>query len=808
MKISLNWLREFVDIPEKYSAQELAKLLTLRTCEVEGFEDERMKFANMVIGKVIKLQPHPNADKLRLADTDIGGQIVQMVCGGKNLAEGMIVAIALPGAIVKWHGSGQIMELRETKIRGEKSFGMICAGEEIGLPDSPPECITDLGELLKSRGLKIQKPGTPLSKTLGLNDVIFEIDNKSLTHRPDLWGHYGIAREFAAFLGTKLKPFAPNISFPTTGKSVKADIADKTIANRFLVGMISEIRIEESPQWLQNRLLSIDIQPVNNIVDITNYVMVEAGYPMHAFDRNVVHDDHFVVRYAKPGEKIMTIDHKVRALAEDDAVVADAKHPLGIAGIMGGVDCEISPSTTEIILEVGNWNHIMIRKTSQRHGLRSDAAQRFEKSLDPVLAELTFKRACEMILKICKGSCLAGPLTDIYINKPKTISVLLNTETVNKKIGKKIPEKEMIAHLKALGFGVVKNKKNVLKISVPSFRATKDINIEDDLVEEISRMHGYEKIAPVLPTLPIKLPHENKERQFEHKIRQIFSYGLGFYETYNYSFYGEDEVKNFFLPPELHLKLQNPLTSDQTHLRISLIPNLLKTTSANIKHKEELKLYEFGNTYIKTDAYFPIEEKFIAAVIVKTGKEIFYEALGACQEFFDKLKVKTRTIKPANVPPYCHPSKCAVQVCNGQEIAIVFEIHPQILNNLNIDKPCAAFEINFTKLAKLAGKDFSYKPLPKYPGIEIDVSVLVPAATEMRTVHELIAKTDQKLISNIALTDLFQDKSLGEGKKSFTFRILLQSPDRTLTNEEMKIAQEAIFKTLQNNKFTIRGLVL
>lgn len=828
MKISLNWLKDFVDIPSKYSPKELAELLTLRTCEVEGFEDEKMKFAGMVVGKVAALRPHPNADKLKLADTDIGGKTVQIVCGGMNLAQGMTVAVALPGAKVKWHGQGELVELKETKIRGEHSFGMICAGEEIGLPPAPPEGITDLSVLWQQMGLKSSKQGTPLAKALGLEDLVFEIDNKSLTHRPDLWGHYGLAREFSAFLPAKLKPFAPKVVFPKIGQRMKVEIAKSEIAARFLSGTITGICIEESPQWLKNRLIAVGLRPVNNIVDVTNYVMLETGYPMHAFDRRTVGTDHFVIRYAKPGEMIMAIDHKTYALTPEDALVTNGERALAIAGIMGGAGSEIKPSTTEIILEVGNWNPIMIRKTAQRHGLRTDAAQRFEKSLDPVMAEQTFERACELILEICKDAKLAGPMTDVYLKKPKPISVTVETETVNRKIGARITEKEMAIHLKALGFTVGTAKKGFLKIGVPTWRATKDINIEDDIVEEIARMHGYEKIAPVLPTLPIKLPIENRERALKHKARQIFSLALGFSETMHYSFYGIPEIRKALLPENLHVLLENPLTEDQTHMRISLLPNLLKTVAVNLNSREKVKLYEIGRTYIKGAEYFPQEEKFICGVVARNvmvrkphhDTEIFHEALGTLQSFLDTFGVKTREETAETVPPYSHPSKCAammVQPFGGltaggahhdtaPEIAVVYEVHPAVLKNFGITAQVAAFEINFTRLAALNRNETLYKPLPRFPGIEIDISVLVPKRTPVRGILELIKHSDQKLISNISLIDTFEGKNLGEDKKSFTFRVLLQSPDRTLTDSEMKQVQERIFKNLQHNNFAIRGL--
>lgn len=818
MKISLNWIREFVSIPAKYSAKELAELLTVRTCEVEGFEDEAAKFYAMVVGKVVSMKAHPNADKLRLADTDIGGKVVQIVCGGQNLCEGMTVAVALPGAKVKWHGEGELIELKETKIRGEHSFGMICAGEEIGLPSSPEGGITDLGELFKKWGLPLAKPGTPLAAALGVDDTIFEVDNKSITHRPDLWGHYGMAREFAAMLDEKLKHFK-DFKIPPVkiGKLIKVEITKPEIAARFLSVAFTNIRVEPSPAWLQKRLQAVGTRPVNNIVDITNHVMLELGQPLHAFDRKVVGEGGFVVRFAKDKEEIVTLDHKKRQLTKDDAVVTNGKEALAIAGVMGGLNSEIAPHTTDIVLEVATWNPIMVRKTAQRHALRTDSAARFEKSLDPENTGMAFARACELILQICRSAKIASPVTDIYPKKAKEPVILLNMETVKRKIGVEISEKEMIKHLNALEFGAKKKSKGVLQVTVPTHRATKDVSIEDDLVEEIARMHGYEKITPTLPLLPIKLPIENRERSLKHEARNISSLVLGFSEVNLYSFYGKSEIAKCLLPPAAHILIDNPLTEDQTHMRISLLPNLLKAATSTLNTRDEFKLYEIGRTYIKTENLqnkdvllrqndsclaslrLGLEEKFICGIVV--GE--FDEGLGAAQSFLKLFRAKnTHTEIADKVPPYAHPSKCAKI---GKDIAIVYEVHPQVLQNFGIKKSITAFEINFTKLVAGGRKEVEFTPLPRFPGIAIDVSVLVGARTPLREIMELIRRADNKLIANISLVDIFEDKSLGEGKKSFTVRILLQSPDRTLTDDEMKTVQERIFRNLHNCGFTIRG---
>lgn len=810
MKISLNWIKEFVDIPAKYTARRLAELLTLRTCEVEGFEDEAAKFANMVVGRAEKIRAHPNADKLRLVDTDIGGRTVQIACGGENLYNGMLTAVALPGAMVKWHGENRFTELKTARIRGEESCGMICAEEEIGLPVLTPQkgiAIADLSYFFKSYGKPAAKPGTPLAAALGLDDVIFEIDNKSLTHRPDLWGHYGMAREFAAFLGKKLRPFVTRNTIVKTGDKVNVKIEKPEICARFLSAIITGIKTEESPMWLKNRLQAVGMRPVNNIVDATNYVMLELGHPLHAFDRRAVANDTFAIRFARKGEILETLDHKKRALSQEDALVTNGEKALGLAGVMGGLNSEISPRTTEIIIEAARWNPLLIRKTASRHFLRSDAAQRFEKALDPEITGMAFRRVCELILKLCPSAHLSGPVTDIYPKRAKSQSIPLSIETLNRKIGIQIKKNEIIKHLRALEFSVKKAAKGALKIEVPTHRALHDISMEDDLVEEVARMHGYENIKPQLPELPIKLPIENIERRRKHASREILSHILGMNEANLYSFYGNAEIRKCMLPEGAHIKIDNPITEDQTHLRISLMPNLLKAADVNIRSAKIVKLYEIGRTYMHGENYFPLEEKFIAGLIMRpeSKREIFYDALGTLRAFLKQSGApEFRVEEIASAPPYAHPAKCAAIMCDGKEIAAVYELHPQVLKNFDIKCATAGFEINFTRLAALGRKEYAFRPIPRFPDMEIDVSVLVPKKTQVREITEIIRAANQPHVSGIELHDVFENASFGANKKSFTLRITLQSPDRTLTDEEMKQTQEVIYKVLRDSGFVIR----
>jgi len=810
MKISLNWLREFVNIPKDTDAHKLAMLFTIRTAEVETVQNQAGDFDNIVVGQILEIHPHPNADKLKVTKTSVGKETLQIVCGGTNIREGQYVAVAMLGAKVKWHGEGEPVVMQKAKIRDVESYGMICAGEEIGIeqnnnPDAGASPILDLSALKPAVGMSI-------AELLEKDDTILTVDNKSLTHRPDLWGHYGIAREVAAITGEKLKPIKTTVKFPAKGSAFDVEVKDPELCPRYIGIKIDGITVEPSPQWMQKRLQALGYRPINNIVDITNYVMAELGQPLHAFDVEKL-DGGIIVRRAKEGEKITTLDKIERKLPKDTLVIADHKKAVAIAGVMGGNNSEIGASTVSILLEAANFHPSSVRKTSVKLGLRTEAVQRFEKSLDPHLAETGADRACELILQICPGATIAGPKTDVKNFKDKNIAVTVDLARVFSKIGVEIPVKKVIAMLEKLEFKITPLAGTKIKVEVPSFRATKDVSIEDDLVEEIARMYGYENIEPMLPELPIKLPMENRERTKKHFAREILAYGMGFNEVYNYSFYSKNDIRKALLPEELHILVENFLSEDQTHLRISLIPNLLKNVAHNLKNMDNFKIFEIGRTYEDLQEYFPKEEKKICGVIVKNKKtkgEVFYEAKGALETFLNTFRIPgTEMRKGESLCTFAHPNKYAGYYLkkNGEEIARVFELHPLIAKNYEVDNAkIGVFEINFTKLMEVEPKETRYKSIPKFPGITIDISVLIDKNREIGSLHKAIQSADKQLIKEIKLFDIYEGSNIPRDKKALAFSIHFRADDRTLTDEESKKVQEKIFTELQKLGGEIRGM--
>ncbi|MBI5753911.1 phenylalanine--tRNA ligase subunit beta [Candidatus Peregrinibacteria bacterium] len=805
MLISLNWLKEFVDLPKNLGSQDLATQLTIKTAEVDSVTDEAEAFKNIVVGQILEIKPHPNADKLKVCKASLGKETSQIVCGGTNLREGIYVAVAKPGAKIKWHGEGNPVTLKKTKIRSVESDGMICAGSEIGLSD------LDAGEheILDLSATKTA-PGTPLAELLQKNDTILEFDNKALTHRPDLWGHYGIAREVAVLTNAKLKPIKSIVKIPVKGEKIDIEVKEPKLCPRYCGLIINNIKVGPSPEWLQKKLKATGHGTHNNIVDVANYVMLELGQPMHAFDKECIRGG-IVVRKAEKKETLTCLDDKIRELGEHDLVIADHSRVLAIAGVIGGENSEIKDSTTTIVLESANFNSSSIRKTSTKFLLRTDAVQRFEKALDPNLAEIAIKRAAELILKICPEAEIAGPITDVENFSNTPVKITLDTNKARSKIGAEISDKQIKEILEKLEFKIAAGKKkSVFTVTVPSFRCQKDIKIEDDLIEEIARIYGYDNIPASLPTLPAKLPLENTERFKKHRARELFSYGLGFDEVSNYSFYGKNELTRCLLPEEGHVKLLNFLSEDQTHMRLSMTPNLLKNLQHNVKNSDELKIYEIGHTYKEIGHFMPLEEKKIVGAILAKGKtdEPFYEAKGALEAFFTKFEIPLpQATKGLTKTPYAHPNKALSYLDqHSQTLGKVFALHPVAAKNHDLENySIALFAINFTELMKLQPKEKKYKKIARFPSIQFDVSVLIDAKLEIKKLQNAIKQTENNLVSDVALFDIYTGDGIPSGKKAVAFKITLQSEDRTLTDAEMTAIQNKVFKNLEALGGTIRG---
>ena len=811
MYVSYNWLKKYIDLPDSISALEVAEKLKASTVEVEGVVNQGESLENIVVGKVVSAEKHPNADKLKLCKVDAGlSELVQVVCGGSNVQEGMLVALAKLGAKVRWHGEGELIEMTEAEIRGVKSYGMICASTEIGLAEMFP--LKEEKEILDLTDLKL-KVGEPIKNALKLNDAILEIDNKSLSNRPDLWGHYGLAREVSVLLKRELK----NYEVKELDKKSKADkkitvkIEDKKLCPRYMALAVSGIKVEPSPAWLQEKIKAVGLRPINNIVDITNYVMYDLGEPMHAFDAARLGDKlNIVVRRAKEGEKFVTLDEKENNLTIDNLVIATEEKAIALAGVMGGLESGVNENTETVVFEAANFEPGNIRKTSTRLGIRTDASARFEKSLDPNLCELALKKAVEMTLEICAGSFVSSKVVDEKSFHLATGPLEVTWDFIVQRIGKDIEQKEVINILSRLGFSL-KEKKNGLSVKIPSWRATKDISIPEDIVEEVLRIYGYENIASTMPSFSIQPPEKNQLRGLERKIKELLSLEKKYTEVYNYSFVSPELLKKLELPLEDFVELDNPIAKDRPYVRHNLFPGLLENVEFNLHRYDSVKIFEIGKVFNLLEAgprmdgngddLLPAQPTYLGLAYAEKGVEVpFRDLADAVVSVLQKLGCKVE-LKPSdnfNLGKFIHLGRQAQILVSGVAVGGLTEIAPNYQNKLGIDSRVAVSEIDLEKLLLLVTGKFTYEKLPEFPVITRDIAFVV----DKNIVHaEIVAKlkSADSLIKNVELFDVFSGKNIAENKKSMAYHIVYRSDEKTLESREVDLIQEKIIKLLTDS---------
>lgn len=808
MLISYNWLKKYVNL-STIEAKELAERLKASTVEVEGLQDQGELLQNIVVGKVVSAEKHPNADKLKLCKVDVGNEELQIVCGGSNVREGMLVAVAKVGAKVQWHGEDKLTVLKPTKIRGEDSFGMICASTEIGLGELFP--LNDEKEILDLTD-KNFKVGLPMAEVLGLNDWVLEIDNKSLSNRGDLWGHYGMAREAAVLYNRDLQKYETKKITPGKDFKLTVEITDTKLCPRYMAIAMTGIKVGTSPVWLQEKLMTLGHHPINNIVDITNYIMLDLGQPMHAFDTAKV-EEKIVVRTARVGEKIVALDKNEYQLKENDLVIADNKKALAIAGVMGGMESAINDHTTSIIFESANFNAVSVRKTSTHLNLRSDSSMRFEKSLDPNMCEIALQKAVELVLECCPEAKVVSKVVDEknFTLPVGPIEIPLNI--FEKKLGVVIPEKEILNILERLGFEV-KSKKGNLSVIIPSWRAVKDVSIAEDLVEEVARFYGYNNIAAALPSLENKPPLANPLRKLEKNIAAVLVKELGYSEVYNYSFVSEAQITKMGDSLEKYLELDNPLSKERPYLRRNLLPNLLENIKNNIENYPVVKIFEIGKVFSvqqtgaradsNGDHLLPRQDTWVAAVYAaKKDETPYWQVRRTLESIFAELKIKIEILSAEIVQPWEHPTRLALVSALGKTVGVVCEINSFTSQGLGIDQRVSVLQLNLSNLSELLEKHSmksDYKPASEYPEVVRDLAFLVKKEIS----HEQLLRTMKKnseLLKKVELFDVYEGSNIGEGYKSMAYRLIFADSTRTLIAIEVDTTMQKI-KAVIEKEFT------
>lgn len=738
MKLSVQWLRDYVDLPA--DAQQLADLITSHVAEVEHVHSQAAAFDHMVVATITNITAHPNADKLRLCKVDLGDTTVQIVCGGSNLRVGQTVVVAKPGACVRWHGQGDLVTLAETTIRGEASFGMICAASEIGLeqlfPQRDDKEIVDLGD-------NAHPAGTPIAEALDFNDWIIEVDNKTLTHRPDLFCHLGFARELAVILKQPLKLPALPQAAPAERLPYQLRVEASSACRRYLGVVLDGITVQPSPAWLRQRLLAIGLRPINNVVDITNYVMVEYGQPLHAFDYDQLSGGQVVVRLAQPNETLITLDGNPRQLTERMLVIANDTKPVALAGIMGGQASEITVDTTTIALESANFEPTTIRLAAQALALRTDASTRHEKNLPLVFCELGMWRAIQLLTELA-GASIASPLVDQRNYDQPRPTIPLELAYVQRLMGVAIASAEVERILVALGC-TVNGQAGSWQVLPPTHRT--DLLIAEELIEEVARLYGYSQITP--QPLVAELVPQPVERTYQLGSQLVQrAVQAGAVEVLNYSFYSVATAQRFHWPLEQHATMLNPMNPNQALLRISLLPNLWLTVEANLDRGErDFTLVEYGHIYLQT------EQVMLGLACAGADASVYRQLKG----LLDYLGCPAASI---NLQPF------------GKWWA-------------------AAAEINLTELAKQPILNPQVQPPPAYPGIALDISVEFPKATAWSDIEPVIQQAGGPLLTNLTVFDVYQH-ALG-------IRLELQAADRTLTMDEAEQLRHTVIQALQHH---------
>jgi phenylalanyl-tRNA synthetase beta chain len=781
MKVSLSWLRDYVQI--EMTDADLAEALTMAGLEVEEVIDRYAYLETVIVGRVLEVRPHPNADRLRLCSVENGKGIVQVVCGAPNVAEGMFAPLAQVGTQLP---NG--IALAKAVIRGESSEGMLCSETELalGLDGSG---ILDLGD--------DHKPGTRLAEALNLDDTTFEI---GLTpNRPDCLSLMGVAREIAAIEGKKMA--APDFCLPDTEENID-DFTSVTIeapdhCPRYAARLLDRITVGPSPFWLQDRLRSVGIRPINNLVDVTNFVMMETGQPLHAFDFDHLAGQKIIVRTAAQGEPFTTLDQKERQLTDQMLMICDGEKPVAVGGVMGGLNSEIEETTTRVLLESACFDPVSIRKTAKALQLNTDASHRFERGVDPDGTLFALDRAASLMAELGKGRLIHGTIDeDFRASKPPTLS--LNVGETNRLLGTNLDRERMASLLNSIEFVAQNDGDDSLTVTVPSFRV--DVTRSRDLMEEVARLSGYNEIPTTFPALPSKGVSMSPMRAFNNCVKDTLV-GFGFLETINYSFISAESCDRLRLgdddPLRSNVALLNPISEEQSVMRTSLIPGMLETTQRNISRQQtNLRLFETGKVFLpRKGDVLPCEKEMLVGLwtglrgkttwYAKDEECDFFDAKGSVESLARALGLDGLVFKalPDDQSNYTRNGHAA-QILSGERVlGFVGEMDESVLNNYGIKQSVFVFELDLESIRSLANETVSMSSIPRFPSTARDITVIVDEKTEAGRILETIEGFGEALVTELYLFDIFTGDPVPAEKKSVSLRVVYQASDRTLEDE-------------------------
>ena len=797
MKVSLNWVKKYVDLPENITTKQMATDLTLRTVEVEGYENTEEKFHDIIVGKVLEVNEHPNADKLKVCKVDIGEkEPKQIVCGGSNLYPNEMVVVCKPGAEVYWHGEAELQKIKDSKVRGVDSYGMICGAEEVYLENIFPA--KEEAEIVDLAGIDCY-PGQSITEIIDMKDVVLEIDNKSLTNRPDLWGHYGIARELSAIYDVDLKPIE-KVEIDSKLPKYDVEIMDSSKCQRYVAVEIDNVYEKRSPLWMQSAIIKGGMRPINAIVDITNYVMMAVGQPLHAFDKTHVDGNKIIVRNAREGEELLLLDNNSIELTTDDLVISDVNDAMALAGIRGGKKDSILPETTSVVLEVANFTAKTIRKTGKRFDEKTDASIRYEKNIDTQRVDEGLNLALALFKEIFPESKVVA-YNDVYPVETKNEKIDVTEEFLDTRLGKKIDRETITRVLTRLGYEV--NYKNgTYSVVVPTYRSTGDVSLKDDVMGDIARLLSFESFEA--QPLTISFDHAVLQNNvlLETRIKEYLSSRCGFYEIFTYPWINEKYINAASIDKNNSVKLATPPSPEETYLRSSLVPGMLEAISKNLRYFDNFKMFEMAQVFIKgeyhessEDETLPIHKKLLTGSIVGSNpKEIFYELKGVVENLsrythMKELSFTTECEKPswADINAYL-----AIKL-DDVVVGYMGLLSVKTMNDAKIKRTnVAIFELDSDMFLPLESRTNKFKHIPVLPSVEKDLSLIV----DENITWDEMTKYIRSKASSIKFIEEYRGNQIPEGKKSIMLRVTFDSGDTTLTSEEINTKLDAIIRTL------------
>lgn len=781
MKTTLTWLKQYVDID--INPNDLAELLTMHGMEVESLTRRHDELDSVVVGEIVEIIPHPHTKKLLLCQVHTGEDTYPVVCGAKNIKVFDLVPLALPGTTLPGG-----MRIEKTTIRNADSWGMLCSEKELGLGDDSS------GIMVLPSHLRV---GEKLISALNLEDYLFEF---SITpNRPDLLSVIGIAREIGAILNKKVK--YPGLTLEEKGGRIKdltsVTVKDYKLCPRYAARLVSNVTIKPSPFWIRDRLLSIGLRPINNVVDVTNYVLMEYGQPLHAFDFQKLAQGRIVVRESEDGEILTTLDGQECRLNEGMLVICDGLKPVALAGIMGGLDSEISEDTRAVFIESAYFDPICIRRTSRKLGIRTESSIRFEKGVDPEGVILALNRAAHLMAEVSGGE-IAKDMIDLYPHPFPKKEIVLRVDRTNRTLGTTLSLNDIRQYLAKIEVVSKKGGKNQLTFIPPSYR--RDLIQEIDLIEEVARLHGYNNIPVSVPKALIKAPKKDEYQRFRNRVKQLLIEG-GYIEVITYSFISQKSFDKLNLPPDDFRRrctsIRNPLTEEQSVMRTTLLPGLLECMQYNAYQSNyDLKIFELGKIFINQGKdSLPEEIHMLSGLITGLRHDFswyapcekvdFFDIKGSVEILLEQVGIRNASYMREDCPPYLRKSAFCQVVVDGESLGFVGEVEPGVLSRYDLKEPAFIFDLNSDLMARYFSLKRKYQPLPKYPAVIRDLALVVEEDFEFGSILDSITQLGSRYVENVQIFDLYRGEQIGPGKKGLTLRIIYRSQEGTLEDTQV-----------------------